>query len=142
MPAVLHLPRRPRWPLAYGNGFRVEIGITTAMDEVLAVQVMDAWTAVGVKNDGSPSDLEIFLLTEQGLWKVDVDDLGVAAASSPVDLAVNNLRITAVDRRFDFVVGRLTVEAYAPDGDVRFSANGQTADGDAVVLNVSGRLRQ
>ena len=116
--------------------------MTTALDEVLAVQVEDAWAAVGAKNDGSPSDMEIFLLTEQGLWKVDVDDLGAVFANSPIDLAANNLRVTAVDRRFDFEAGSLTVEAYAVDGEVAFTAMGQTVEGDAVVLNVRGRLRQ
>jgi len=110
--------------------------------DALDLTADDAWASVGTKNDGRPSDLELYFAVDGTFYVLRFDDLGLETGPGELDAARRRVELDTTKRKLDLVTGRITIESFALDG--AFSVAAEVAPGEAepkVVITAEGRFR-
>lgn len=105
--------------LAVGTGASLSIvGTVGGVEYDLAVD--DAWAAVGIKNDGSPSDLELSFVTDDGRFlAVKFDDLAFDVGPlgfGLLDASNNEVQVQIPGDRIDLDTGLVEVVRFELPG--------------------------
>lgn len=105
---------------AVGTGVTIEIHGTVG-DQVFDFVVDDAYAAVGLKNDGSPSDLELSFITPDGdFLAVKFDDLPAAIGMvgfGLLEAADNEVQVEIPGNRVDLDNGLIEVTRFSLTAD-------------------------